>query len=66
MFNLKPDVTNDLMHELQMAPSAQAYAEKALVKTQATQEKINFCMVRRGYIAKGSKILLLLQAHALG
>lgn len=42
MFNLKPDVTNDLMRELQMAPSAQTYAEKALVKTQATQEKINF------------------------
>lgn len=49
MFNLKPDVTNDLMRELQMAPSAQAYAKGALVKTMVTQEKINTLYGRNGF-----------------
>lgn len=55
MFNLKPDVTNDLMRELQMAPSAQSYAEKALVKTQATQEKINFLYGTPGLYSQGQQ-----------
>lgn len=55
MFNLKPDVTRDLMRELQMAPSAQSYAEKALVKTQATQEKINFLYGTPGVYSQGQQ-----------
>lgn len=55
MFNLKPDVTGDLMRELQMAPTAQAYAEKALVKTQATQEKINFLYGTPGVYSQGQQ-----------
>lgn len=40
-FNLKPEITAHMMNELNTAPSVKAFAQNALVRGMATQEKVN-------------------------
>lgn len=54
-FNLKPEITAHMMNELNTAPSVKAFAENALVRGQATQEKVNFLYGQNNVYSQGQQ-----------
>ncbi len=52
---LKPEITQHMLGELNAAPSVQSFAQNALVRGQATQEKVNFLYGTPGTFNQGQQ-----------
>lgn len=65
-YGFKPEVTNHMLNELHASPDVKSFAEKALIRGQTTQEKLNQIYGNQNYVGNGQTNTPVMQSQMRG